>query len=195
MKDLVDEDVVSGLSGYERVLRAVGQGLERYSLESFEMTPDGNAFSVRGKVVPAVSENTDELSASQSASRSSWGSMPNRAESGNARAQSGAPVASSELHLYFTLQDIQSFETEGQSRRANSNGMANASSLSQLLRCLGAYLNQKRARLLKLTREEELLSLEYETSLGSHMKESFSVTGIYDMWVRMYLQRSARASQ
>lgn len=152
MKDLFNEDVVSGLRGYERVLRAVGQALERFKLENFEMTPDGDAFFVRGKSEP-------------------------------------------ELQMHFTPEEIQSFESEGQSRRADSNAMANASSLSQVLRCLGAYLNQKRARLLKLTREEELLSLEYETTLGSRMKESFSVTGIYDMWVRRYLQRAARASQ
>ncbi len=195
MKNIFNEHVVSGLPGYEGVLRAVGQALERYNLENFEMTPDGDAFSVRGMAVLAVGENTDELPASHSAIRSFWRRMPNRAESDQAPAQSAEPVAPSELQLHFTLQDIQSFESEGQARRADSNGMANASSLSQVLRCLGAYLNQKRARLLKLTREEELLSLEYETSLGSHMKESFSATGVYDMWVRMYLQRAARASQ
>jgi hypothetical protein len=152
MKDVFNEDVVSGLVGYERVLRPVGQALEGYNLENFEMTPEGDTFFVRGKATP-------------------------------------------ELQLHFTQQDIESFESQGQARRADPNGMANVSSLSQVLRCLGAYLNQKRARLLKLTREEELLSLEYETSLGSRMKESFSATGIYDMWVRRYLQRAARASQ
>jgi hypothetical protein len=152
MKDLFNEDVVSGSRGYERVLRAVGQALERYNLENFEMTPVGEAFSVRGKATP-------------------------------------------ELQLHFTPQDIESFEAQGQARRADANGMANASSLSQVLRCLGAYLNQKRARLLKLTREAELLSLEYESSMGILMKESFSVSGMYDMWVRRYLQRAARASR
>jgi len=152
MKDPVNEYVVSGLPGYERVLRAVGQGLERYNLENFEMTPDGDAFFVRGKSEP-------------------------------------------ELQLHFTPKEIQSFEAQGKARRANANGMANASSLSQVLRCLGAYLNQKRARLLKLTREAELISLEYESSMGILMKESFSVTGMYDMWVRRYLQRAARASR
>ena len=73
--------------------------------------------------------------------------------------------------------------------------MANASSLSQVLRCLGAYLNQKRARLLKLTREADILSLEYESSMGILTKESFSVSGMYDMWVRRYLQRAARAGR
>jgi len=152
MKDVVNEYVVSGSLGYERVLRTVGQALEGYNLENFEMTPDSGAFWVRGKATP-------------------------------------------ELQLHFTPQDIEIFEAQGQARRADANGMANASSLSQVLRCLGAYLNQKRARLLKLTRESELLSLEYETSMGSHMKESFSVTGVYDMWVRMYLQRAARGGQ
>ena len=152
MNDVFNEDVVSGLCGYERLLRALGQALEGYNLANFEVTRYGRAFCVRDEATPV-------------------------------------------LQLHFTAQDIQGFEAQGQARRADANGMANASSLSQLLRCLGAYLNQKRGRLLKLTREADILSLEYETSMGSHMKESFSVTGIYDMWVRMYLQRTARASQ
>ena len=150
--DVFNDDIVSGSRSYERALRAVGQALEGYNFESFELTPDGDGFFIRSKATP-------------------------------------------EVQLRFTPQDLQSFETEGQARRVHANGMASASSLSQVLRCLGAYLNQKRARLLKLTHEAELLSIEYVTSMGSHMNESFSVTGIYDMWVRRYLQRAARASQ
>lgn len=152
MKDVVNEYVVSGLPSHEQVLRTVGQALEGYNLENFEMTPDGGAFWVRGKATP-------------------------------------------ELQLHFTPQDIESFEVQGRARRADANGMANASSLSQVLRCLGAYLNQKRARLLKLTREADILSLEYESSMGILTKESFHVSGMYDMWVRRYLQRAARASR
>jgi len=44
----------------------------------------------------------------------------------------------------------------------------------------------------KISRESESVSLEYETSLGTNMRETLSVSDVYDLWVRMYLQRSER---
>jgi hypothetical protein len=67
--------------------------------------------------------------------------------------------------------------------------------LSQILRCIGAYLNQKRARLLKIAREGEDVLLEYETSLGSQLKESFALSDLYDMWGEdVFTARRARQS-
>ena len=69
-----------------------------------------------------------------------------------------------------------------------------AASLSQVLRCIGADLNQKRARLCKIMRQIDCIIIEYETSLGSRIKETLTVKDLYDLWVRMYMQRSERAS-
>jgi len=62
------------------------------------------------------------------------------------------------------------------------------------LRCIGTYLNQKRASLCKISREIECYAIEYETSLGSRMKETLAHNDIYDLWVRMYVQRAERTS-
>jgi hypothetical protein len=102
--------------------------------------------------------------------------------------------AKAPVEIQFTMQDIQKLEIDGRARRVDAHSMANAASLSQVLRCLGAYLNQKRARLLRLSRDRETVSLEYETSLGSQIKEGFNANGLYDMWVRMYMQRAGRVS-
>jgi hypothetical protein len=72
--------------------------------------------------------------------------------------------------------------------------MADPTSLSQLLRCIGAYLTQKVARLQKLSWEGDSLSVEYETSLGSRIQETLAASDLYDLWVRMYLQRASRAT-
>ena len=47
---------------------------------------------------------------------------------------------------------------------------------------------------LKITRAGENVEVEYETSLGSRMRETFGVGDLYDLWVRMYLQRQGRTS-
>ena len=158
-------ETLSDMLGYEQLLRAVGQALEKQNFQSFEMTQVGDEFCIRGMLASAVKENLADRAAN----------MP--------------------VELQFTQQDIQRLESEGQARRVDSQRTANASSLSQELRCLGAYLNQRRARLLKLTREGEKISLEYETSLGSQLKESFGANGLYDMWVRRYMQRAGRVNQ
>jgi hypothetical protein len=93
------------------------------------------------------------------------------------------------------VQDIERIESVGQARRQDPHRLADTTSLSQVLRCMGAYLNQKCARLLRLARAADVVTLEYETSLGSFMKESFSASGLYDLSVRMYVQRADRVVQ
>ena len=180
---------VSDVQGYEQLLRAVGQALEKHNFQSFEMTPVGDEFRIHS-TAPAVDEERLADRAT-SRNRSFLDRLPNGSD-GGAHVPQTAESSKSPVELQSTLQDIQQLESEGRARRTDGQQMANASSLSQVLRCLGAYLNQKRARLLKLTRHGEAVLIEYESSLGSRMKESFSAKGLYDMWVRMYLQRAGR---
>jgi hypothetical protein len=88
---------------------------------------------------------------------------------------------------------VQRLEEEGREKRVDPQRTANPSTLSQVLRCLGGYLSQKRARLVKIAREADSVSIEYETSMGTNMRETLSLADVYDIWVRMYLQRSERA--
>lgn len=97
-----------------------------------------------------------------------------------------------QFRIFYSASDIAWLETAGRSRRSGAGPAADASSLSQVLRCAGGYLQQKCARLLRVVRLPDSLAVEYETSLGSRMKESFAVSDLYDLWVRMYLQRQAR---
>ncbi|HYA30743.1 MAG TPA: hypothetical protein VEI95_18140 [Acidobacteriota bacterium] len=176
---------VPQLPGYDQVLRALGQALESQGLRSFEMTPAGNNFLVLGTTSPL---------SNRSSLRTLWGKLPNfNRDRHNGGDYSGAEATA--LELNYSLEDIQRFELEGRARRVDPHQMANVSSLSQMLRCLGAYLHQKRARLIKLTRQDDTVILEYVTSLGNPMKESFGANGLYDIWVRMYLQRADRTSQ
>lgn len=175
--------------GYEQILRTVGQALEKGNFQSFEITPAENGFRIRGIVAGLVEASV----ASSSAGR--VGSLLNKSSNqsnGDETMSLATEAAKSPVEIRLTVEDIQQLEVDGRARRVDGQLMANAASLSQVLRCLGAYLNQKRARLLRLTRDGETVSLEYETSLGSQIKEGFSATGLYDMWVRRYMQRAGR---
>lgn len=175
--------------GYEQILRTVGQALEKGNFQSFEITPAGNGFRIRGSVAPLVEASVAGSSASRVGSL--LNKLPNQSN-GDEKMPLATEAAESPVEIRLTIEDIQRLEVDGRARRVDGQLMANAASLSQVLRCLGAYLNQKRARLLRLTRDGETVSLEYETSLGSQIKEGFSATGLYDMWVRMYMQRAGR---
>jgi hypothetical protein len=178
--------LMSEMTGYAQPLRAIGQALETLNIQSFEMEPVGDDFFVRGKV-PATSAGIyDKLR------RTIWGKLPSESSEKGKDGNATNLNVDSTVELLYELKDIERLEEEGRSRRINPHGTANPSSLSQVLRCIGAYLNQKRARLLKLSREAESFLVEYETSLGTNMKEVLSLSDLYDLWVRMYMQRAKR---
>jgi hypothetical protein len=179
--------VMVGMTGYAQTLRAIGQALETLNIQDFDMEPEGDDFYVRGNV--PIAANRDLLSDQCGAEelRAIWGD-----EFGDRQARSDLSMLS-RIELCYTARDVERLEEEGRSRRGNSQKNADASSLSQILRCIGAYLNQKRARLCKISRESEFVAIEYETSLGSPIRETLAVKDLYDLWVRMYLQRSERA--
>jgi len=187
-----DPENVKNAQGYEQLLRAVGQALEKGHLQSFELTPLGNGFHILGSAAALDEASVAQPTASRV--RSLLNKLPNH-RNGDEKMPLVTESAKAPVEIRITFQDIQQLEIDGRARRVDGHLMANAASLSQVLRCLGGYLNQKRARLLRLTRDGETVSLEYETSLGSQIKESFSATGLYDMWVRMYMQRAGRLNR
>jgi hypothetical protein len=182
---------VKGPQDYEQLLRALGQALAKESLQKFELTPAANGFHIRATAASLLEPSVVERLADRGRPYSY--KLPNR-KNGDDKTPLFTESAKAPIEIQFMVQDIQKLEIDGRARRVDAHSMANAASLSQVLRCLVAYLNQKRARLLRLSRDGETVSLEYETSLGSQIKEAFNANGLYDMWVRMYMQRAGRVS-
>jgi hypothetical protein len=182
-------EVVAGMMGYAQPLRAIGQALEVLNIQDFEMEPEGDDYFVRGHMPLANNAFGNQCNADKL--ETIWGALP-VSEKGGEKDWRPDLATLSRIELCYTVQDVELLEKAGRSRRGRSGKMADAASLSQVLRCIGAYLNQKRARLCKITREIDCVAIEYETSLGSKMEESLALKDLYDLWVRMYLQRSAR---
>ena len=177
------------MTGYSQPLRAMGQALEVINIQAFEMEIAGNNIFIRGHMPvasPDEQRDVDQL-------RVIWGAPPG-AQDGFPEPQRRDSNTVAQIDLCYTELDIERLEEEGRSRRGTSHAAAaDAWSLSQILRSIGAYLNQKRARLCKITRDSDHLMVEYESSIGSIRKEAFAANDLYDLWVRMYLQRSTRA--
>jgi len=182
--------LMSAMISYAQPLRAIGQALETLNLSSFELEPMGEDFYVRGILAtahPELTENglsPDQLSAV-------WGGLPRAAD--YSEPIPGTPLLTP-IELQYSIKDVDRFEQEGQARRSDPHRVPDTASLSQMLRCIGAYLNQKPARLVKLSRGVDSVTVEYETSLGTVLRETLATGEIYDLWVRMYLQRAERES-
>src|SRR6185369_11513142 len=146
-------------TGYAQVLRAIGQALETLKLQSFEIEPAGEEFTVRGTIAPG-GDAIGDGQVNRSQLRSIWGELPNHSRVADGPARMDSPVTTTAVEFRYTSKDVERLDYEGQMRRTDPNRIVEAGSLSQILRCIGAYLNQKRARLLKIAREGEAILLE-----------------------------------
>jgi hypothetical protein len=184
--------VMSGMIGYAQRLRAIGQALETLNLTSFEIEPVGEDFYVKGILTahPELSENRLSLEKLNAV----WGKRPKTERANPDLDETKVAPVLTPIELQYTRKDVDRLEQEGQTKRSDPHRVPDTSSLSQILRCVGAYLNQKAARLVKIARNAEAVSVEYETSLGSIHKETLEVSQMYDLWVRMYMQRAERES-
>jgi hypothetical protein len=92
------------------------------------------------------------------------------------------------VELRYTPGDLLQLEDDGRSNRGTGT-VVDAHSQSQIVRAVGAIIDQKEGRLLALTKEDQKITVEYESSLQQRVSEEFTVSSLYDYWVRMYLKR------
>jgi hypothetical protein len=57
------------------------------------------------------------------------------------------------------------------------------------LRVIGAYLDKKRGRLLKLCKDGQQVTLHYETMHGEKKTEPQRMSSFYDLYIHMCKQR------
>jgi hypothetical protein len=101
--------------------------------------------------------------------------------------------SSGTLEIHYTHEDIARMDSEGQSKRSAMAGSPEAHKLSQILRAVGAFVDQKQGHLLSVIKDGQDISVEYESALKRNMTEKFTVASLYDYWVKMYLRRRDRS--
>ena len=100
--------------------------------------------------------------------------------------------SSGSLEIHYTREDIARMDVQGQSKRTGASGSPEAHTLSQILRAVGAFVDQKQGRLLSVVKDGQDISIEYESALKRALTEKFTVASLYDYWVKMYLRRRER---
>lgn len=101
--------------------------------------------------------------------------------------------SSGTFELHYTHEDIVRMDREGQKRRSGGRGSPEAHALSQILRAVGAFVDQKQGRLMAVTKEGQDIRIDYESALKRNLSEQFTVASLYDYWVKMYLRRRERS--
>ena len=174
---------------YAQLLRAIGQALEVLQFGSFTMEFTGGDFLVRGSAATST-EQEEARAMREKVVRFVWEALPGERAS-EAEIEFAMSIWPAELDLRYTVKDMDRLEQQGKAKRQNIADVPDVASLSQLLRTIGAYVAQKRARLVKIVRYRESLVIEYDTVGGERREETVSAANLYEFWAQLYLQRSS----
>lgn len=174
---------------YAQLLRAIGQALEVLNFGSFEIEVADQDFLVRGSAV-ASTEQEEAQAIRERILKFVWEALPGYAPSEAELdfAMSTWPV---QLNLRYTPKDVDRLEQAGKAKRQGAAGVPDIASLSQLLRTIGAYVGQKGAQLVKISRYGESLAIQYDTVEGNMNEETVSAASLYEFWATLYLERSS----
>ncbi len=174
---------------YAHCLRSIGQALERLNVDDFDMELEGESFLVRCSV-PWPGAPKPEQPDQASLLRHIWGVLPHDS-SLELSVRVTSRFKATDVDLQYTLKDVNRLDAEGKARRGERREEFHAPSLSQFLRAVGAYVGQKPARLVKLSRRGESISIQYEDSNGEKTDESLTVDDLYDLCTWMTRKRVA----
>lgn len=176
---------------YGQLLRAIGQALEILKLGAFEMEVAEEDFVVRGSAVTS-SQQQEAEAIRERVRKFVWDALPGVAAA-PAEIEFAMSTWPAKLDLRYTPNDVNRLQQEGKAKRKGGAAVPDVAKLSQLLRTIGAYVEHKQARLVKISRYGASLAICYETREGKTREESVSAGSLYEFWVQLYLQRSRRS--
>jgi hypothetical protein len=168
---------------FSQLLRPVGQMLEPLEIESFSLKVEE-----QGIAVFAERREKPRTAAPEVSLKVSWQIFRRKKSE---TLQEPQP-SSGTLEMHYTHDDIARMDNEGQNKRTGASGSPEAHTLSQILRAIGAFVDQKQGRLLGVYKEGQDVRIEYESALKRNTTEQFTVASLYDYWVKMYLRRRER---
>ena len=160
---------------YAEQLRVLGQVIEAYAANDFDVEVDGEEYVVRSPGSPPKPT----------------GSLLDRLFSRLQDRDSAAGSASGEMLQVARLSqdNIARWETAGQAARRDQSAVPDAYGLSQKLRAVGEYLESMDAEPRRISKTGTNVVVEYATAGGQAVTE-LSLPQLYDLFIRMYRRRS-----
>jgi hypothetical protein len=167
---------------FSQLLRPVGQMLEPLQIESFSLKVEDGGVAI-------FADKRETPQPAQDVSlKVSWQIFRRK----KAETAPEPQPSSGSLEIHYSHDDIARMDSEGQGKRTGAPGSPEAHTLSQILRAVGAFVDQKQGRLLSVVKDGQDITIEYESALKRALTEKFTVASLYDYWVKMYLRRRER---
>lgn len=168
---------------YAALLRPIGQMLESLRIDSFAVRPDEDSFVIRDKTRNRVQLTPRERAFLTELHWSHAGSLDK---------SDALRLAAGVFEWHVTRSDVERFEREGREKRREADQTPDTHAVSQVLRVIGSILDQKGGQMASLSKDEQVVTLEYELPGGRMADEEYNLPTLYDFWVRMYMKRAAR---
>ncbi len=171
---------------YHNILRAIGQGLENLNVNSFDLLESSeNEFVVAGDCSRTKARSGFPLSP-----KKSFLSLF-RTDDKRKTTRNSSLKRFNFVGVRFTDEEIELLDRKGKLLRSkDSSSTPNPTSIAQILRVTGGYLDYKRGRLLGLSWRDQIVTLWYINGLGAEVKEDFTPADLYDVWVRQLKKRT-----
>jgi hypothetical protein len=172
-----------------QALRSIGQAFELLRAEDFDLEIEGEAFLARC-TVPRPNEMISGQTEQAGLLQHIWGVLPVET-----RLELNMTVTghfnTKDIDLHYTLKDVDRLDEEGKAKRSGTEE-ASAPTLSQFLRIVSAYVMQKPARLQRISRKDDSITVQYETPSGEKNEEVLSVADLYELGAWMSMKRADR---
>jgi len=172
-----------------QALRSIGQALELLRAEDFDLEIEGEAFLVRCNV-PRPKELIAGQAEQAGLLQHIWGVLPVETRLELNMTLTGQ-FKVDDIDLHYTLKDVDRLDEEGKAKRGGTEEPS-APTLSHFLRIVGAYVKQKPARLQRISRKDDSITIQYETPSGEKNEEVLSMADLYELGVWMSMKRADR---
>jgi hypothetical protein len=166
---------------YPRDLRVIGQQLEKRRFTTFNLKCSDDAYFVWSTEMMAPSHVSDlESVAGESNARHRYTNSDDPAME---------MLIDRIVGFQFDADKVKRLEREGV-RNRRCDGISDGRRLSHLLRTVGEQVYLRKQRLLAIAWQERQIGVVAETATGRRELNILRSDNLYDLWVRMYLQRS-----
>jgi hypothetical protein len=181
-----------GNSDYARHLRVIGHDLENLQLDRFNLECTGDNYLVWLRPESPTASQNPLLRISRNRLQKLW---KNRVAPRAIGHEETYTNASSQLakRLRYSFQDLDRIERDRRQLRRRHSRSADGHGLSQLMRTIGALVEESNERLLGVSWQELSVSIVVETAHGGKRIDVLRPDNLYDHWVKMYLKRGNRA--
>jgi len=181
---LLDEEAAPQADkfSYARVLRTIGHALETHRVVTADITVEEDTYTVKGTTRPTIR-----------ARRGLFRSVRNFLA--KASASPHPDFITNRIELCYSMADIRALDAQVRNRRSASPEVPDPLSMSQLLRVIGGFIDQRTdEELLGVWIDNRWVTITHVSRDSRLLKTSHDIEYFYDLWVKMYLQRSNRMS-